>query len=207
MLGLQLEQRATRVVAINVGASTTGGLLGCGLLVSGVGVSSWAAAQLVSSLLTLYFSRIYSKPVPSKARVCTAECQALLKTWYPLVPGAGPSAALPVATPYLLLQTGGAAAAVSLASQFAGVITLLTGGLATAWLPYFQSHSDQQIKWTRTYRLLLHSHLIGSTLRKASPRAAAAVGSCESRSQHRATTCCGAAIIFRPSRSSCFGVR
>ena len=68
--------------------------------------------------------------------------------------------------PYLLLQTGGAAAAglFAAASQFAGVITLLTGGLATAWLPYFQSHADQQIKWTRTYRLLLHSHLIGSAL-------------------------------------------
>jgi len=166
MLGLQLEQRANRVVAINVGASTTGGLLGCGLLVSGVGVSSWAAAQLISSLLTLFFSRLYGKPLPAKARLSTAACQALLRTWYPLVPGAALSAAVPVATPYLLLQTGGPSAAghFAAATQFAGVVTLLTGGLATAWLPYFQSHSDQQIKWTRTYRVLLHSHLIGSTL-------------------------------------------
>lgn len=166
MMGLQLEQRVNHVVAINVAASTTGGLLGCGLLIGGAGLTSWAAAQVISSLLTLHFSKTYSKAVLSKGRVCTAECRALLKAWYPLVPGAALSAAIPVITPYLLLQTGGAAAAglFAAASQFAGVVTLLTGGLASAWLPYFQSHVNQQIKWTRTYRRLLHSHLIGSTL-------------------------------------------
>ena len=166
MLALQLQQRANHVVAINVGASVTGGLLGCGLLISGVGVTSWAAAQSTSSLLTFYFSKTHIKPALSTARGCTAECRALLKTWYPLVPGAALSAAVPVITPYLLWQIGGAKAAglFAVASQFAAVVALLTGALATAWLPYFQSHVNQQIKWTHTYRQLLHIHLIGGTL-------------------------------------------
>ena len=166
MLGLQLEQRANYVVAINVGASVTGGLLGCGLLISGMGVSSWAAGQLISSLLILCFSKTYTTAALSTARVCTAECRALLKTWYPLVPGAALAAAVPVIAPYLLWQTGGAQAAglFAVASQFAGVVALLTGALATAWLPYFQSHVNQQIEWTHTYRRLLHIHLIGGTL-------------------------------------------
>lgn len=165
-LGLQLEQRANNVVAINVGANLAGGLLGCGLLILGLGVSSWAAAQLTSSLLTFYFSRTHTKPALSMARGCTAECRALLKTWYPLVPGAVFSAAVPVITPYLLWQIGGAEAAglFAVASQFAAVVALLTGALATAWLPYFQSQVHQQIKWTHTYRQLLQMHLIGGTL-------------------------------------------
>ena len=74
---------------------------------SGVGVASWAAAQLISSLLTFYFSRTPTSPAHSMAQGCTAECRALLKAWYPLVPGAVLSAVVPVTIPYLLWQLGG----------------------------------------------------------------------------------------------------
>lgn len=165
-LALQLQQRAKDLVAINAGASLAGGLLGCGLLILGIGVNSWAAAQLTSSLLIFYFSRTHTKPVLSMARRCTAECGALLRTWYALVPGAALSAAVPVITPYLLWQIGGAeeAGSFAVASQFASVVALLTGALAMAWLPYFQSHVNHQVKWTTTYRQLLHIHLISGTL-------------------------------------------
>lgn len=165
-LALQLEQRANSVVAINVGANLAGGLLGCGLLILGVGVSAWAVAQLTTSLLTFYFSRTHVNPTSFMAQGCTAECRELLKTWYPLVPGAVFSAAVPVITPYLLWRIGGAEAAglFAVANQFAAVVALLTGALATAWLPYFQSHVNQQSKWTHTYRQLLHLHVIGGIL-------------------------------------------
>ena len=167
MLALQLEQRANYVSWINFGASVAGGLVGWTLLTLGYGVTSWAAAQLSSALFTFYFSAIHSDVVLSKVRLCSSESRALLKTWYPLLPGAALSAAIPVITPYVLWQTGGAQAAgiFAVASQFAGVVALLTGALATAWLPYFQSKVGQQIEWTPTYRRLLHGHLIvGATV-------------------------------------------
>ena len=163
----ELKQRANYVSWINFGASVAGGLVGWTLLTLGYGVTSWAAAQLSSALFTFYFSAIHSDVVLSKVRLCASESRALLKTWYPLLPGAALSAAIPVITPYVLWQTGGAQAAgiFAVASQFAGVVALLTGALATAWLPYFQSKVGQQIEWAPTYRRLLHGHLIvGATV-------------------------------------------
>ena len=167
MLAFQLKQQAKYVSSVNFGASVVGGLVGWTLLTLGYGVTSWAAAQLSASLFTFYFSTIRSDVVLSKARFCAPESRALLKTWFPLLPGAALSAAVPVITPYVLWQTGGAQAAgiFAVASQFAGIVALLTGALATAWLPYFQSKVGQQIEWTPTYRRLLHGHLIvGATV-------------------------------------------
>jgi len=167
MLALQLKQQASYVGSINFGASVAGGLVGWALLTLGYGVVSWAAAQLSGSLFTLYFSVSHSDFVLSKVRFSATESRALIKTWRPLLPGAALAAAVPVVTPYVLLHTGGAEAAgiFAVASQFASVVALLTGALATAWLPYFQSKVGQQIEWTPTYRRLLHGHLIvGATV-------------------------------------------
>ena len=91
MLGLQLEQRANYFVAINVGASTTGGLFGCfTALIREMGMTSWAAAQLITSLLSVsLFPSLTLGLALSKAPASRAEYRALLNTWYPLVPGAG----------------------------------------------------------------------------------------------------------------------
>jgi O-antigen/teichoic acid export membrane protein len=162
MLAFQLKQQAKYVSSVNFGASVVGGLVGWALLTLGYGVTSWAAAQLSTSLFTFYLSAIRSDVVLSKARFWAPESRALLKTWFPLLPGAALSAAVPVITPYVLWQTGGAQAAgiFAVASQFAGVVALLTGALATAWLPYFQSKVGHQIEWAPTYRRILHGHLI-----------------------------------------------
>jgi O-antigen/teichoic acid export membrane protein len=167
MLALQLKQRASYVSSINFGASVVGGLIGWTLLTLGYGVGSWAAAQLSASLFTFWFSAVHSDVSLSKARLFAPESRALIRTWYPLLPGAALSAAIPVITPYVLWQTGGAQAAgiFAVASQFAGIVALLTGAIGTAWLPYFQSKVRQQIEWTPTYRRLLHGHLIvGATV-------------------------------------------
>ena len=162
MIGLQLKQRANCVSSINFGASVTTALVGWFLLTFGYGVNSWAAAQFGGSLFTLCASAAQSDALASNMRFCALESRTLLKTWCPLLPGAALAAAVPVITPYVLWQTGGAEAAgiFAVATQFAGIVAVLTGALATAWLPYFQSKVGQQGEWTPTYRRLLHGHLI-----------------------------------------------